>query len=301
MADQRLHAAEALGQRHQPHAVQKRARLLERPERKGNQPAEPSHLPLREFVLRMIGQARVVHQRHLGVRRQERGDALGVGVVALHADGQRLGAAQHQPRVHRPQDGALGVLHELQPLGVLVAHAHHDAAHAVAVAVQELGGAVQHEVGAELDRPLRVGAGERVVHHHGDAAVVGHRDTAARSVMRSTGLVGVSTKSIFVLGLKAARGGVEVRRVHVAEVQPALAQHALEQPVGAAVGVVGHHHVVAGLQQRRHGPGGRQPGRKRERRLAALHGGDVALERRARGVLRAPVLVPLVNPEASCT
>ena len=236
--------------------------------------------------------------RHLGMVGQERRDALGVGVVALHADGQRLGAAQHQPRVHRPQDAALGVLHELQPLGVVVAHAHDDAAHAVAVAVQELGGAVQDEVGAELDRPLRVGARERVVHHHGDAAVV--------CALRNGGQVGDAEHRVrrrlheqhLGVGLEGGGGGVEVRRIDIAEVEPALAQHPLEEPVGAAVGVVGHHHVVAGLQQRHHGPRGGQARRERERRLAALHGGDVALERRARGVVRAPVLVALVNPEA---
>ena len=91
----------------------------------------------------------------------------------------------------------------------------------------------------------------------------------------------------------AARSG----RVDVGEVEPVLPQHALEQPVRAAVGVVGDHDVVAGLEQRHHGAGRRHARGERERGLAVLDGGDVALERRARRVLRARVFVALVTPE----
>ena len=45
-----------------------------------------------------------------------------------------------------------------------------DAADAVAVPVEVLGGAVDDEVGAELDRLLHVGAGEGVVDDERDAA-----------------------------------------------------------------------------------------------------------------------------------
>ena len=80
-----------------------------------------------------------------------------------HPQRQRLGAAQHQPRVERAEDRARGVLHEPQPLDVLVARGDDHAADAVAVAVQVLGRAVHDQVGAELDRPLDVRAGEGVV------------------------------------------------------------------------------------------------------------------------------------------
>ncbi len=46
VADQRLDAAKAFGQRHQPDVVQQRARPLERPQRERDQAAEPAHLPL---------------------------------------------------------------------------------------------------------------------------------------------------------------------------------------------------------------------------------------------------------------
>ena len=76
-----------------------------------------------------------------------------------------------------------------------------------------------------------------------------------------------------------------------------LPEHPLEQPVGAAVGVVGHHHVVAGLQQRHHRARGRQARREREGLPARLDRGDVPFEGGARRVVRAPVLVALVHAQ----
>ena len=56
MRDERLDAAEALGQRHQPDAVADPARPLERARIERHHPAEAAHLPLRQLVLRMIRQ-----------------------------------------------------------------------------------------------------------------------------------------------------------------------------------------------------------------------------------------------------
>ena len=118
-----------------------------------------------------------------------------------HAHGERLRAAQHEPRIERAEDRAGGVLDELQPLDVVVAHRDDDAADAVAVAVQVLRRAVDDQVGAERDRPLHARARERVVDDEPRAVRACAISAArARSVSRMTGLVGVSTKSIFVSG-----------------------------------------------------------------------------------------------------
>ena len=69
--------------------------------------------------------------------------------VLRHAQRQRLGSAQHQPRIERAQNRAGGVLNEPQPLDVFVAHGDDDAADRIAVAVQILRRAVHDEVGAE--------------------------------------------------------------------------------------------------------------------------------------------------------
>ena len=121
---------------------------------------------------------------------------------------------------------------------------------------------------------------------------------AARSVSRSIGLVGVSRNSIFVFGRIAARDRRDVRRVDVGEVELILPQHALEQPVGAAVGVVGDDDVVAGLRAasspRRSAA---MPEANANAALPSLDGGDVGLQRRARRVLRPRVLVALVHAQ----
>ena len=248
VADERLDAAEALGERHQPRPVENRARALQRPHAEGDHPAEPAHLAPREGVLRVRRQAGVVHGVDLRMRGQEVGQRHCVRVVALHPNRQRLGAAEDEPGVHRPEDGALRVLHEAQPLDVIVAHRHHhDAADAVGMTVQEFCRAVDDEVGAEVDRPLHGRARERVVDH--DEHVVATRDLAR------AGQVGQAQHGVRRrLEKQHLRGRpdraldlVEARRVGVGELEPVPPQHAFEQPIRAAIRVIGHDDVVAGL------------------------------------------------------
>ena len=60
MRDERFDAAEALGERHQPDAVQQRRARLERSEIEREHAAEAAHLPLRQRVLRMRRQPGIV-------------------------------------------------------------------------------------------------------------------------------------------------------------------------------------------------------------------------------------------------
>ena len=107
--------------------------------------------------------------------------------------------------------------------------------------------------------------------------------------------MGVSRNSSFVFGWIAHSISPDVGRVDVGEVELVLPQHALEQPVGSAVRVVGDDDVIAGLEERHDRALGRHARRKREPGLAVLDRRDIGLERRARRVLRARVLVALVN------
>jgi hypothetical protein len=112
----------------------------------------------------MIGQAGVVGLHDLLMAGQELRQRHRVGIVSLHPDGQCLGAAQDEPRVHGTENRPFRVLHEPQPLDVIVAFCDHDAANAVAVPVEKLGRAVDDEVGAEVEGSLHERAGEGVVH-----------------------------------------------------------------------------------------------------------------------------------------
>ena len=212
------------------------------------------------------------------MRREILGQHLRIGVVALHAERQRLGASQHEPRIHRPEDRAFGVLDELQPLDVDVAHRDDDSADAVAVPVQKLRRAVDDEVGAEVDRPLDRRAGERVVDDDDD--VTGVRDRTGSSE------VGESQRRVRRrleeqhprVGADGGFDRLEIGRVDVGEIELILPQHALEQSIRAAVGIVGDDDVIAGLEERHHGAGRSHARGKRERGSTVLDRGKVGLE-----------------------
>jgi hypothetical protein len=231
------------------------------------------------------------------VRAEELGERHAVRVVLLHPQRQRLGAAQDEPGIEGAQDRALGVLDEPQPVDVVVAHGDDDAADAVAVAVEVLGGAVGHQVGAELDRTLNVGARERVVDDEPGVVVVGEIRRGAQ-VGDPHDRVGRRLDEQHPRRrLHRPLDLVELRRVHVGERQVVAREDLVEEPERAAVGVVRHDDVVAGLQHRGNRADGRHARREGEARLAGFDGREVAFERHARRILRAAVLVALVLAE----
>ena len=217
--------------------------------------------------------------------------------MRLHPDGQRLGAAQHQERVEWAEDRPLGVLHEPEPLDVVVAHGDDDAADAVAVTVEVLRGAVRDQIGAELDRPLDVRARERVVDDQPRIVTVGEIGRRSKVGDAHHRIGRGFDEQHPGRGRHRALDVVEVRRVDVRERQLIAAQDLVEEPERAAVGVVGHDDVVAGLQHRGNGADGRHARRKRESFLARLDGGEVSLERHPRRVLRPGVFIALVAAE----
>ena len=246
-------------------------------------------------MMRMGREARVNRALYSFMPGQEVGDHLRVAIGLLHAHGQRLGAAQNQPRIHRPQDRTRRVLHELQPVDIILVLENDDAADAIAVAVEELGGAVQHDVGADRQRPLKVRAREGVVDNHPDVLRVGN--------LADRGDVGDLQHRVGrrldeqVLGVGLDRrpdqlgfGGVDVR-----EVETELAAHPLEQPEGAAIRVVAHQHVIARLEPGQHRVDGRHARGKGKRRGPGFDGRDVSLQRHARRVLGAAILEPGVR------
>ncbi len=117
------------------------------------------------------------------------------------------------------------------------------------------------------------------------------------SAMDSSGLVGVSTMISLVCGVIGRAHRVEVGQRHRRVVDPPLGEHLVDEPEGAAVGVVGHHDVIAGTQHRtQRAVGGGHPGAERapERRL--LHRGQRRLQRRAGRVAGAGVLEAAAQP-----
>src|SRR5258708_9775104 len=83
--------------------------------------------------------------------------------VSLHPQRQRLGPSQDQPRIKWTQDRTGGVLHECQPLDVVVTRSDDDSADTVAVSVQVLRRAVGHEIRTVFDGPLDIRTAKLVV------------------------------------------------------------------------------------------------------------------------------------------
>ena len=117
--------------------------------------------------------------------------------------------------------------------------------------------------------------------------------SAAMSAMPSSGLVGVSTHTIFVCPGRIAARTASTSWIEVMVCSTPHGQGDLvEQPVGAAVRVGRHDDVVPGREQRPdQGVLAGQPGGEREAAAAVLQRGHARLERGPGGVGRAAVLV----------
>ena len=160
-----------------------------------------------------------------------------------------------------------------------------------------LGRGVHHHVGPEGERLLEVRRGEGVVHHQQRPGVVGdggERGDVTDVEQRVGGRL--DPDDLRARGDRRCRRGGVVHgggRVLQAPARGDL----VDQPVGAAVRVVGDDDVVAGHAHRvQQGVLRGQPGGEGEASFALLQGGQVALERRAGRVGRAAVLVATAQP-----
>ena len=120
LADERLDAAQRFGEREDAHPSEDVGCALFRPELHADHPAEARHLPLGQLVLRVRGEADVVHVLGSDALDEPPGDLAAVRVVLAHAQMQRLRSAQREPRVERTGDGARRVVNELQTRGEIV-------------------------------------------------------------------------------------------------------------------------------------------------------------------------------------
>eukprot|EP00968_Pinguiococcus_pyrenoidosus_P028351 scaffold7788_cov239-Pinguiococcus_pyrenoidosus.AAC.1 len=121
----------------------------------------------------MRREAGIQHLPNLRMRLEPFGDAARVGLRLRHAHVQRLQAPDGQVAVKRTGHGADAVLDEAEALLDLVVVGHHHAHHHVAVAADELGHAVHHEVRSVLQRVLEERRREGVVHGEQGAGLLG--------------------------------------------------------------------------------------------------------------------------------
>ena len=184
------------------------------------------------------------------MRREKIGNPGGVSAVPLHPQGQRLDPPEHEPAITRTGHGADGVLQVRQAV-VQIGVVYHDRPpDHIGVTVEILGRGVDDGCGAELERILQRGCGERVVYPDWHACLLRFRNTRRyvhdseqrirrgfqpdHSGLRAKCLL---QRSRFLQGNKCRFDSG--RRL----------QDVFEQPVGAAIDIVSAHDVVAGLQQ----------------------------------------------------
>ncbi len=136
--DEALDAAEALGELPDLRARDEVDRLLLVLEEERDHPAEVAHLPRGDRVAGVRGQAGVEDALDARVPLEERGDGDGVRAVAIHPHGERLHAAQDEPRVERSGHGAERLLEERELLADRVVVRRDEAADDVRVAAEVL-------------------------------------------------------------------------------------------------------------------------------------------------------------------
>ena len=173
--DQALDAAERLGEQEELRPRRERDRLLLGLDEERDHAAEVAHLPARDLVAGMAGQAGVEHA--LDRRRARRGTpaiARGVLAVLAHPERERLQPAQDEPAVERARaprratSAGSGAARRAPASFV-----RDDAADHVGVAAEVLRRRVDDEVGAERERLLEVRRGEGVVDDEQRAGGVG--------------------------------------------------------------------------------------------------------------------------------
>ena len=183
-------------------AGEERLRGLEGAEVERDHRAEAAHLALRELVLRVVGETRVVDLPHLRVAREELRDrarrsprAASIRTASVliprstsqESKGDRIAP---EPFWTKPSHSTCSLILR-----------HRDAADRVGVAVQELRRRVHHDVRAERERPLEVRATRTCCRRRrARRARARSRTRAAMSQSVIIGFVGVSRKSSCVFG-----------------------------------------------------------------------------------------------------
>jgi hypothetical protein len=114
----------------------------------------------------------VVNFCDLSVGGEAGGDRTRVLALAGHAQGQSLESPVREPGFERPQNVSDG-FSDLIQRPVVGRPRGDNPGRQIAVSAEVLGGAVDHDVRALLQRALEVGGAEGVVYHQGGAALAG--------------------------------------------------------------------------------------------------------------------------------
>jgi hypothetical protein len=293
--DEGLDPAQRLGEREQLRGLDEHAgRALAAGEADGDHAAEAGHLGLRDLVARVRGQPRVDDLRDQVAGLERRADGERVLLVPVHAHRQGLQTARDEPTVEGREARADRVDEVVDRLRVCLVREDDRPADDVRVPAEELRQRVDDDVGAEADRLLQVGRGERVVDDQErvglvrDGGDLGDVHDLEERVRR-----GLDPHEVGRLPRDGRADGVGVGEVDGVDRDAPRAEDARDEAVRARVGVVAEEDVGARTQERaQHDVLGLHAGGHRVGHGAALEAGERVLQAGAGRVARAGVLVP---------
>ena len=169
MADDGACVPEIRGERAQLHGIHETLALLEPAlDDEREHAAAAGHLALCDLVLGMGRKERITHRGDARPPLQPPRRDQRVFRMFFHPNLERLHALGEHPRVERRQRRPGGA-REVVDLLHQILSAHHHTAHHTALSIDVLGGGVEGEVCAELNRSLQDRCGEAVVHDQDDA------------------------------------------------------------------------------------------------------------------------------------
>ena len=198
-----------------------------------------------------------------------------------------------QKAVHGSRDPTDGVLEKGEPGAQLVGVQDERAADDVRVAAEVLGHRVGHDVRAEGERPLKVRRRERVVDAR-ESAVIARDLRDRRNIRDPQERIGRALDPHELrLFFESFLDRVRVGRIDESERKPEALVDLRHDPVRAAVEVISRDDVIARRQKAQHRVDRGHARREAQPVLAALELGERLLERRARRIARARVLVAL--------
>ena len=206
--------------------------------------------------------------------------------MPLHAAIQRPQTPQNQPRGKRGRRSAENLPRPQKSVVPLVAPLQHQApALHIAMATAILGRGMQHQVGAETQRPLQHGRGERIVDQ--ELSARGVRDLRHRHQVRDLHRWVRRTFRDHNPSIRAKRrlNLGQVRHVHNHAFNAELGQEFATQVPEAGVGVIRENDVRPRPQRLHHRRHRAHAGGKRQRLFAALQLGHRLFQARLRGIL----------------
>ncbi len=221
--------------------------------------------------------------------------------MPFHAQRECLDPTQGEERIEGTGHATDRVLQIRELLAQLIGAVTDDggAADRIRVAVQIFRRRVHDEIETVLQRVLQIRRRERVVAHREDAALLRDRRDGRQidDLQQRIGRRLHPDQSRVRLQRRFERVGI--REIDERDVMPGgTLAHVLEQAIAAAIQIVHGDDVRAAVEQIDDRRRRREPRSERETRRATFEIGDARLERIARRIRRARILVALVLARA---